>query len=224
MIYLFYGKDRYLRKGVTPVGKKKLKLFIDIDNTIYNSTKRVVDILNERYCKAIDYRNVKHYSFLDQFPEVPYQEIKDLFDLPTFYTNTNFYEFLTLTAFMVLTRLCDKNKASINFVTLGTIKNLEYKRDWLNNACTAWEIEYNEYYGNTNSKNDKTFIDMSDGILIDDNAECLRKSNASIKILLKNNKDTSWNKVFPNDEFYIANDWNDVYDMLTFFYNSEGLI
>ena len=211
------------------MSKSKVNLYVDIDNTIYNSTARVVDILNKKYNSHltgnyVDYKDVKGYNFKDKFPQVSEEEVEQIFQEPDFYTDGFLYSYLTLVAFMALDKLYKKYGTRINFVTLGTLNNLEHKRQWIERTCDIWDIDYNEYYGDTNNESDKTFVDMSNGIFIDDNIECLRNSNASIKILLKNGVDTEWNKVLPNDEVYIVNDWYEALEIIEFFHNNEGLI
>ena len=65
---------------------------------------------------------------------------------------------------------------------------------------------------------------MSGGIFIDDNIDCLRSSNASIKILIKNGVDTKWNNVEPGDDVYIADDWGDIIRIVGFFINNKEMI
>ena len=206
--------------------KKKVNVFIDIDNTIYNSTKVAVDELNKRYNRNIKYTDIKAYDFTDQFPEVKQSEIKEIF------SNENFYKRLDCidgTAFMFIDILSTQQKIDVSFVTLGTKENLENKKEWLDYILKSkdffdHEVDYYEYYGSLSSASNKSFIDMSGGIFIDDNIDCLRSSNASIKILIKNGVDTKWNNVEPGDNVYIADDWGDIIKIVGFFINNKEMI
>ena len=201
--------------------KKTIKLYIDVDNTIYNSARVVVEMLNERYGCNINYEDIKGYDFKDKFPMLKENEVMNLFDDPTFY-GREYRDIPMAFAYMLL--FTTYKNCKISFVTIGTPINLVNKRRWIDEIFNKLDIDYNEFYGNYNDDNDKRFVDMSGGIFIDDNVECLRKSNASIKILLKNNSDNRWNKVEPNDELYIANDWDDVYEIIKFFCENKGMI
>lgn len=206
--------------------KKNVKVFIDIDNTIYDSTKAVVDELNKRYNKNVNPEDIKAYDFTDQFPEVKQSEIKEIF------SNENFYKRLDCidgTAFMFIDILSIQQKIDVSFVTLGTKENLENKKEWLDYVLKSGEffdheVDYYEYYGNLSGDSNKSFIDMSGGIFIDDNIDCLRSSNASIKILIKNGVDTKWNNVEPGDDVYIADDWGDIIRIVEFFINNKEMI
>lgn len=65
----------------------------------------------------------------------------------------------------------------------------------------------------------KTNIDLSDGIQVDDDLNQLN-TNAKYKILLKNNHDADYNtigktkKAIPTENLYVANNMNDVFDII----------
>ena len=75
-------------KGEVSV-KKPIKLYIDVDNTIYNSARVVVEMLNERYGCDVNYEDIKGYDFKDKFPMLKENEVMNLFDDPTFYGRKN---------------------------------------------------------------------------------------------------------------------------------------
>lgn len=205
---------------------KKITLFVDVDNTIYNSTKAVVKYLNQKYGTSVDYRNVKGYNFKDEFPEVEEDEVEKIFEEPLFYFQPGciYYD-----ALLNLNLLCSLNKCNINFVTLGTTTNLENKRHWIDMVCDMedvpfWKMEYIDFYGSTDKSCDKSFVDMSGGIFIDDNIDCLRSSNAKVKILIKNNVDTKWNEIKPNEEIYVVNTWDEILKIIDFFYKNREMM
>lgn len=206
---------------------RRINVFVDIDNTIYNSTKAVVKYLNAEYDTDVDYRNVKGYDFKDEFPQLAEGKVEQIFDDPLFYFQP---ECVNYDALSYLNLLDDFKECNINFVTLGTTTNLENKRLWIDKTCaidkyiTGKPTEYIEFYGSTNKESDKSFVDMSDGIFIDDNIDCLRSSNAKIKILLKNNIDTRWNKLQPNEDIYVVNNWEEIFRIIDFFYENRGMM
>lgn len=65
---------------------------------------------------------------------------------------------------------------------------------------------------------------MNGCIQVDDRMDCL-KGNASIKILIKNNKDFSWNKIDTNeDNLYVVNNLSEIKAILEFFKNCPNMI
>ncbi len=188
---------------------KKIKLFVDFDNTMVNSNKAVVNILNKRYGVNKDYRDCYKYSYKDLFPQLKEKEVLDIYESDEFYSQLEFVE----DSYEILSFV--RNSFDICVVSLGTELNLIKKREFILEKNSDLEIK--KVHTNTNNNLDKNFIDMSESILIDDNSECLRNSNAKIKILFRNNKDTEWNKVYPNEEFYIVNSWEEISDILEFY-------
>ena len=51
-----------------------MKLFIDFDNTIANSSEVIVDMLNEHFGKSENFEKLRKYDFSDLFPECSYWE------------------------------------------------------------------------------------------------------------------------------------------------------
>ena len=220
MIYPFYGQMMNSMKGGIPM-KNRPNIFVDVDNTIFDSTSKVLNLLNKFYNTQIKPEEIKEYNFKDKFPDLSNETVRKIFDKKDFYYD---YMYINTTALASIKVFIDNLKCRVSFVTLGTQENLINKRNWIDDICYSTNIYYNEYYGDTNNVSDKTFVDMSGGIFIDDNIKCLRNSNADIKILLKNNSENNWNKVEPNEEIYIANDWDDVYKIVCFFVCNREMI
>ena len=58
---------------------------------------------------------------------------------------------------------------------------------------------------------------MRNGNQIDDRMDCLRHTNAAVKILLRNNANYSWNIPDVNMEnLYVVNSWEEIQEIINF--------
>lgn len=187
---------------------KKITVFIDIDNTIVNFSKQIVEKLNELLSMNKDYNELKKFDFSDLFPDVD-SEIKE-----RIFYNKNFY--VNIEKFQDVDRvLMEINKKfNIVFITKGTTESLQAKEKWLKNNLYSG-IKY-KFIG-LPIFSDKTEIDMSKGIMIDDQIEYLIKSNALIKILFSDKRnETEWNNELINIDGYIVESWQEILEILMF--------
>lgn len=191
-----------------------MKLFIDFDNTIANSSEVIVDMLNEHFDKNENFEKLRKYDFSDLFPECSY------WDIEKFFNSDEMFERLKIFPNMIETVDAFKDFFDeISIVTIGTKDNLENKKRFLkenNLELTFYEIE-------NNGRSDKSSVDMHNGVFIDDHIGCLHSSNAKIKILMKNVENGEWNKVEPNDDIYVVNNWYEVYSIFDFIKKNKEL-
>ena len=191
-----------------------MKLFIDFDNTIANSSEVIVDMLNEHFGKNENFEKLRKYDFSDLFPECSY------WDIEKFFNSDEMFERLKIFPNMIETVDAFKDFFDeISIVTIGTKDNLENKKIFLkenNLELTFYEIE-------NNGRSDKSSVDMHNGVFIDDHIGCLHSSNAKIKILMKNVENGEWNKVEPNDDIYVVNNWYEVYSIFDFIKKNKEL-
>lgn len=191
-----------------------MKLFIDFDNTIANSSEVIVDMLNERFGKNENFEKLRKYDFSDLFPECSY------WDIEKFFNSDEMFERLKIFPNMIETVDAFKDFFDeISIVTIGTKDNLENKKRFLkenNLELTFCGIE-------NNGRSDKSSVDMHNGVFIDDHIGCLHSSNAKIKILMKNVENGEWNKVEPNDDIYVVNNWYEVYSIFDFIKKNKEL-
>lgn len=191
-----------------------MKLFIDFDNTIANSSEVIVDMLNEHFGKSENFEKLRKYDFSDLFPECSY------WDIEKFFNSDEMFERLKIFPNMIETVDAFKDFFDeISIVTIGTKDNLENKKRFLkenNLELTFYEIE-------NNGRSDKSSVDMHNGVFIDDHIGCLHSSNAKIKILMKNVENGEWNKVEPNDDIYVVNNWYEVYSIFDFIKKNKEL-
>lgn len=191
-----------------------MKLFIDFDNTIANSSEVIVDMLNEHFGKHENFEKLRKYDFSDLFPECSY------WDIEKFFNSDEMFERLKIFPNMIETVDAFKDFFDeISIVTIGTKDNLENKKRFLKEN----NLELTFYGIENNGRSDKSSVDMHNGVFIDDHIGCLHSSNAKIKILMKNVENGEWNKVEPNDDIYVVNNWYEVYSIFDFIKKNKEL-
>lgn len=191
-----------------------MKLFIDFDNTIANSSEVIVDMLNEHFDKNENFEKLIKYDFSDLFPECSY------WDIEKFFNSDEMFERLKIFPNMIETVDAFKDFFDeISIVTIGTKDNLENKKRFLKEN----NLELTFYGIENNGRSDKSSVDMHNGVFIDDHIGCLHSSNAKIKILMKNVENGEWNKVEPNDDIYVVNNWYEVYSIFDFIKKNKEL-
>ena len=191
-----------------------MKLFIDFDNTIANSSEVIVDMLNEHFDKNENFEKLRKYDFSDLFPECSY------WDIEKFFNSDEMFERLKIFPNMIETVDTFKDFFDeISIVTIGTKRNLENKKRFLKEN----NLELTFYGIENNGRSDKSSVDMHNGVFIDDHIGCLHSSNAKIKILMKNVENGEWNKVEPNDDIYVVNNWYEVYSIFDFIKKNKEL-
>lgn len=191
-----------------------MKLFIDFDNTIANSSEVIVDMLNEHFGKNENFEKLRKYDFSDLFPECSY------WDIEKFFNSDEMFERLKIFPNMIETVDAFKDFFDeISIVTIGTKDNLENKKRFLKEN----KLELTFYGIENNGRSDKSSVDMHNGVFIDDHIGCLHSSNAKIKILMKNVENGEWNKVEPNDDIYVVNNWYEVYSIFDFIKKNKEL-
>jgi hypothetical protein len=191
-----------------------VKLFIDFDNTIANSSEVIVDMLNEHFDKNENFEKLRKYDFSDLFPECSY------WDIEKFFNSDEMFERLKIFPNMIETVDAFKDFFDeISIVTIGTKDNLENKKRFLKEN----NLELTFYGIENNGRSDKSSVDMHNSVFIDDHIGCLHSSNAKIKILMKNVENGEWNKVEPNDDIYVVNNWYEVYSIFDFIKKNKEL-
>lgn len=192
-----------------------MKLYLDFDNTIVNTGETVVNILNRRYGTNKRWEHIRRYDFKDLFPNVSKSEISELFNSSILYNNVSFLN----GAREVIKSV--RNSFDIEIITIGNEQNKFQKCRWL---ALNFPAKYNlRVLDNKDNNFDKSIIDMSDGIFIDDSSECLRSSNAKVKTLLSNELETEWNRE-ENDEFYVAPNWYEIGNILKFYIEKGEIV
>ena len=175
----------------------KMKLYIDFDDTIVNSTKRLVEMLGDYYYHKENWRKLKRYDATDLYPECTDKVVEDMFARPDFFCGLVIKKGFNF-AMNILSKFCD-----INIVTLGTTKNLKHKFDWCNRV---FDFKFT-FIGKSDFTIAKTEVDMSHGIMVDDKTDVLMGTNAKYKILIRGHRDVEWNQVEDGTDIIVVNNW-----------------
>lgn len=175
------------------------KLYFDFDGTIIDSISTITKMYNEDFCE--------YPGFIHIYPcEVNTWDFAELNCASRDYINTYFNQprFFQRIEYMdnaeeVLDTL--KNNFEITIVSMGFLPNLRLKKQWIKeNMPYASFVPINlEYY------NDKSHVDMSDGILFDDSMKNLYTSKANKKICFGDIY--PWNDGWKGTRLY---NWKDV--------------
>lgn len=188
-------------------------IYLDFDNTMVESNKRIIEILNSKYHTSKTENDLKDYQFDSIYP-ISEQEKLEMFESDEFYNGLEFKP-------QVL-EVLNKYKDSYNFIIVskGTPNNLVKKQNWI-----ISHLPYNlKFIGLSGQTFKKDEIDMSDGIQIDDNFSCL-KTNAALKILYKSFNQFPWQQPDTDDEYIAVNTWEEIDSILDFYgkYNCKTL-
>lgn len=199
--------------------KKKQAVYWDVDDIMLNSLETSVKIINFEYNALHNLppksaSDVRDWNMKSIYRDITPEQIEEIFESEEFWKNVEFRAELNS---LLTGKILKKYKHT--FVTKGTQKNLEYKREFLSINLDCFD-EFN--FIGIESHISKGQIDMSGGIFIDDNIENLLESNADIKILLTNNHETRYNNAFGEfndklpDNLYMANNLSQVVAILEF--------
>ena len=181
----------------------KETFYVDIDGVIINDIDVVIDILNERY-KIVPKKTIvdlKDWEYKSIYNGVSKQEIVDIYQSEEFFSklevNRDFLNFYR------------DNKDKYDFVclTMSSEENCKKKMNLFMNFGLEIEIIRVSEWKN---------LLWLDGIQIDDNYRNFNFNTKKLtKILLTNGINTDYNFTRGGEEnFYIANDWNDVKDII----------
>lgn len=179
------------------------KLYIDFDGTIVNTIAAIVSLYNDDFKYYKEFYPIKWW-------EVNTWDFKECKLATNEYINKYFNQerFFKILTYMdwakeILEEL--KNEYHITIVSIGSYANLKGKSDWI-----LYNLPFCDFIGiNLDENKDKSCINMSDGILIDDMSKNLKNNNAAINICFGD--EYEWNKDW--DGFRCKN-WNDIKNFL----------
>ena len=188
----------------------KKTCYIDLDCTLYNTVKQIVKMYDEDFCYYSDYKQipwteVKTWNFTELEAARP-EQIDVYFNQKRFFDNVEMYENAKATIDWL------SNNYNIVFVSHGYTPNLRLKEEYIKK-----HFPYAEFIGvNLKEHKDKSCVNMSNGIFIDDKTENLDTSNADIKICF--GETYEWNNDYQVDYINKFNAYN--WDEVTKIFNS----
>ena len=157
-----------------------MKIFIDFDDTITMSVENVLRIVNKRYNKNVSVEDIGKWDFSDVYPDIPLKDIVKVFGEEEFFKTLK----LKQNVLPVLRKYTKYNDVII--VSKTDMTAMQRKNAWINEHIKSFGISLR--FVGIMLKSSKGILDMSDGIMIDDNATFLNETNAKYKILYKNNR------------------------------------
>lgn len=186
-------------------------LFVDFDDTMVESHKAIISLLNERYGVNKTEEDLIDWGY-QSIAKTNSEEIRTLYESEDFWKSLRFKP----GCYEALSRLAQNYLLCI--VSKGTKKNLEKKEQWLKeNLRCEWEFIGIE---NNVCKNDKALskrnIDMHDCIQIDDVCGAL-DTNAQIKILYKDYHNYDWQQDYVNSNILVVDSWKEIEEIVNFF-------
>lgn len=157
---------------------EKQRLILDFDGVIANSMKAICDTYNEdfRYYKdfkPVDWCNVQTWTF-DELKLATKKYISHLWNQPRFFERLEFMDNAEETLDIL------KNEYDIEIVSMAFTPNGRGKKIWIQERMPYVKhieiVNMREYI-------DKSHIDMSNAVFVDDTSRNLLSSNAKKKIL-----------------------------------------
>lgn len=188
----------------------KLKLYLDCDDTITNSSETVVKIICKRYGLDKTIKDLKDFEYKSIYKDITTEEVVDI------YESDEFWELVDLKDDFKRVKDQLKELFDINIVTCGTEINFGKKKKFIDKHLEMPMIGVSIY---KEKRFDKSEVDMLGGIQIDDNHKCLQ-TNASIKVLLKDFRINNLHKEFVEageENMYVVRDWFELLELLKFF-------
>lgn len=207
--------------------RPKRPLVFDVDDVVLNSCEAIIEIVNERYnlSPKVTTENVKDWNFTclkreikrQRGIEVHTQDFLKIFESEEFWNKVEFKQGII----DIVYNPQIKERFKITLVSTGTKKNLDLKIKYLHNHLNMENISFLGVPLDLNSPNYSkkeidTHLSLWGGIQVDDKYECLN-TNAKLKILLKNNKDTTYNFVPESrEDLYVVNNLEELKEILMF--------
>lgn len=178
-------------------------VYLDFDGVICDTIKAIVDLYNEDFQYYKKFKKINDYDINTwDFKEctcTSSEYINTYFNQPRFFRTLRFMPW----AYEVIEDL--RKEYNIKIVSHGYSPNLLQKEKWINNCLPG--IEFIGVNWKTHS--DKSHIDMSDGVFLDDSAKNLMTSNAKETICFGDIY--SWNDWWEGKRL---NNWIDVREYL----------
>jgi len=198
----------------------KQTIFLDVDDVIFNSSEVVLSILNKKYNLHKTDADIKDWSYNSIYRGMTRMMVEEIFESDDFWSQIKIRE-----EFINSILKDDRIRKGYNwaFVTQGNNNNLLKKVVFFLNQPEEYKEYFDsvEFYG-IGLNESKNKVDMINGIQVDDNFEKLSNTNAALKVLLKNDRETKHNnygcatEMVNRDDLYIINTFKELENILLF--------
>jgi 5'(3')-deoxyribonucleotidase len=169
------------------------------------SNKRIIELLNTEYGLNKTEDDMDAYDYKSIAP-ISHDEVLALYESDEFFNNLEFKKGALDTI------LKYKNQYHIIIATRGTQTNLAKKHQWIKQNISN-DLDF---IGIDGEYIQKSFLNMHDGIQIDDETLCLH-TNAGLKILYTSGHSFPWQKINPNDDIIVVHSWKELDEILNFY-------
>lgn len=183
-------------------------IFIDLDGVLFKSLNCIVDMYNNDFKNApnysyVSYDKVQSWTFKELIATTP-EHINEYFNQERFFNNVKLFD----DSKEIIDEL--NKKYDIVFVSHGNPPNLKLKEKYIEKY-----FPYAKFIGvDLNLHKDKSCVDMSDGIFIDDVYKNLVTSNALIKICFGNVYKWNVQYLTNNKNAFRAYSWKEVKNII----------
>lgn len=190
---------------------QKTKIYLDADDTILESSKTVIEIINERYNisppKTFD--DITDWNYTCIYPGMTSGEVDAIYASEEFFARVEPDK-----AFL---SVYERHKDNFEFVvvTTGTRENLDRKEAWFRSHFPPFDFVGIEF-PKDGTNFDKSVLTMKGGIQIDDRVDSLIGTKAACKILIRNGLDVPWNQPVEGANLYVVQNWVDIGQILDF--------
>ena len=185
--------------------KEIKKVYIDLDNTVFDTLDTILYLYNEEFKYYEGFKEIEHGDV--QTYDCSECNLLTKECLNGYFNRSNFYEEAYIeTYFWKVLNLIKKNNWEPVFVTIGSSQNIAAKKAWLKDGII--DNHYDATFIGLVDVKDKSSVDMSNGIMIDDHPDMLNSSNAAVKICFG---EYGWNKDW---EGLRAKNWEEAYKIL----------
>lgn len=170
-----------------------MRIFVDVDGTVLDTTGALADYYNEHYHTEegfieADGDLIEVWDAHDQMPLMN-GAIEHIFESDFFWDNVRIKE-----GAVDIIRGWVEDGEEVYFLSIGSSTNIAKKTEFLKKHF-PFVHRHIMLVQNKFMKMDKSIVDMAGAMIIDDHVSNLLTCNAEYKVLFKDLGDKEWNKI-----------------------------
>lgn len=199
----------------------KRTIFLDVDDVLLDSSAAVVAILNQRYGLNKTLDDLVDWGYKSIYRNLTKEQVSEIYESEKFWSLVKPNEIL-----MKALEDSEEDEQGIwrqyNWILLtkGSKESLQKKLDYLNKIPFFKRNESKWRYFGLGHGEKKEDVHMLGRIQIDDNYSFLNRTDADLKILVRNGKETRFNRPKVETEnlenLYIVDNISQVFEILEF--------